>query len=167
MSILAAVALSIGAGKALNNTDTNVPGWTYSAHVSAPISRRYALDAGYTRIGISMLGEDAAIGSAGVLYRHDRLSLGLSVITGASYSHAVWWNPATHSVCVIGQRDCTRYANDGSHYSRACHLCGGVIAAQYSLGKGFALRAEYYGLRRMNPTFQGTVIQITYTIGGK
>lgn len=161
-TLLAGMALSIGVGKALNNTNTRLPGYTGSVHISAPLGK-YALDAGYTRIGASQLAENAAIGSLGFLREGSRYTLGISALTGASYSAAVWWDSAHPHVC--GVEGCgKRYDNDGTHFSRACHLCGAVVSAEYRITPALGFRLEYYGLRHMTPTFQGVIVQLTYRI---
>lgn len=167
-AMIAALSLTAGAGKALNNINTRLPGYVGSVHASLALTPRLSLDAGYTRIEASQLGENAAISTAGVEFKTgNRLSLGFSVITGASYSAAVWWDSA-HPEQTCGVEGCgKRYENDGTHYSRACHLCGAEITAALKLTHGFGVRAEYAGLRHMSPTFQGTIVQVTYTIGAR
>lgn len=112
------------------------------------------------------LAENTAISTVGYTFGHGRAQFGLAAITGASYSAAVWWDKHDRHPC--GVEGCgKRYVNDGQHFSRACHMCGGVVAVDYRLPHGFGLRAEYYGLRHMTPTFQGVVVQATYTIGAR
>lgn len=158
-ALLAAAALSIGIGKMLNNTDSPLPGYTGSAHLSVQ-----RVDIGYTRMGASQLAENAAITTVGYKMPAGRFDFTFSAIAGASYSAAVWWD-SKHPDESCGVEGCgRRYDNDGTHFSRACHLCGGVVSVAYKLPHGFGIRAEYYGLRHMTPTFQGVIVQATYTI---
>jgi hypothetical protein len=167
LSLLAAASLTIGAGKALNNTNTALPGWVGSIQGNVRLTPRLDAFAGYTRLGASFLAENAAIGYVGIGYRAKYARIGLGVITGASYSAAVWWDSSKPDQTCRPYGCGKRYENNGSVFSRACHLCGGVLSVDYAFTDHIGIRAEYYGLRHMEPTFQGTVIQITYTIGGR
>lgn len=154
--------LEIGAGKALNNCNTRLPAPVYSGRAIVKHGA-WSFDAAYTRIGKSQVGENAAISSVGASRAMGRWSFGAGVITGASYSAAVWWDKANPHPC--GVDGCgIRYANDGKHFSRACHLCGAELSIQYALTRRFAVRGEYIGLRHMTPTFQGVVLQLTYEV---
>lgn len=164
MSILAVIA-SVGIGKALNNTNTKLPGWTYSAHAGLVLNDKWEASANYTKLFASQLGENSAISTATLERKFSRWSIGGGVVTGTSYAAAVWWDK-DHRDQTCGVEGCgIRYENDGTHFSRACHLCGGAVSAAYSLGSGFSLRAEYYGIRKMQPTFQGLIVQMTYSVG--
>lgn len=168
MGVIAALSLTSGIGKALNNTNSQLPGYAGSLHISAVIQPGLQLEAGYTRLGATQLGEDSAISSIGLVAKSSKhTTVGVSIITGASYSAAVWWDKDQPDNVYGVEGGGVRYDNDGTHFSRACHLCGAVVTTQYMLGKGFALRAEYYGLRHMTPTFQGVIVQVTYTIGAR
>ena len=150
--------LELGAGKALNNTNAKLPGWAGSAHLSLQ-----RVDIGYTRLGASQLAENAAISTVGYRLPAGKFDFTFSAITGASYSAAVWWDKEHPHQC--GVEGCgRRYDNDGRHFSRACHMCGGVIGVEYALSHGFGLRADYYGLRHMTPTFQGVIVELTYQV---
>jgi hypothetical protein len=166
-SVAQASGLEIGVGKALNNTNHKVPGWIYSGRVVVT-SGKWSYDAAYTRMGISYLAKNAAISTIGVSRQINKMRYGFSVITGASYDPTVWWSPKhPERSCEIGDDDCGhKYKNDGVHFSRSCHMCGGMISADYSLTERLSARAEYYGLRHMNPTYQGVVLQLTYRLGG-
>jgi hypothetical protein len=157
-------SLSLGAGKALNNTNTALPGWVGSIRGNVSLSPKTDAFAGYTRLGASLLAENAAISYLGIGYRLKYAHIGLGLITGASYSAAVWWDKDKPDQ-YCGVKACgKRYDNDGTHFSRTCHLCGGVLAVDYAITKHIGFRAEYYGLRHIDPTFHGTVIQITWRI---
>lgn len=162
MSILA-LSVAVGLGKALNNTNTRLPGYLGSVHISAgnPDSPHRAV-LGYTHIGMSHVAGDAGITTVGYNHVLPRYTLGFNVITQASYAATVWYN-SEHPSGQVG--DGTRYPNDGVHFSRSCRFCGGTISLDYQLTKRVAFRAEYIGLRHMNPTFQGVLVQVTYRIG--
>jgi hypothetical protein len=164
-----AAEISLGAGKVLNNTDSRLPGWMGSVGLSVPAGA-VDYEARYTRLGKTQLGADAAISTLGATYPQGRVRYGLSAILGASYSPVVWWDKEHPHPCGVEGRGCEewhpkRYDNDGVHYSRACHLCGGVVSVEYRLDNGLGMRLEYYDLRHMTPTFQGMTIQVTYTLG--
>lgn len=159
------VAFELGAGKALNNTNTKLPGYSATARLRV-VRGRWSYDAAYLRMGKSQLAEDAAISTVGVGYSApgSRWRYGMDVITGASYSAAVWWD-STRPNESCGVEGCgRRYANDGQHFSRACHLCGAGVTLEYQWNRKWNIRAEYYGLRHMTPTFQGTVLSISYAL---
>lgn len=167
MSILA-VSVSLGVGKALNNTNTKLPGYLGSAHISARWNDSpYSLVAGYTRIGASYVASNTAISTLGVSRHLGRYSLGINVNTGTSYSAAVWWDK-NNPLQACGVEGCGKeYVNDGTHFSRACHLCGGTIAISVKATKRLSLYVEYVGIRHMSPTFQGLLFQVQYTVNGK
>jgi hypothetical protein len=157
-------SLTLGAGKALNNTNTRLPGWLGSIRGNVSLSPKTDAFVGYTRLGASFLAENAAISYLGIGYKLKYAHIGLGLITGASYSAAVWWDKDKPDQ-TCGVEGCgIRYENNGTVFSRACHLCGGVLSVDYDITKRLGVRAEYYGLRHMEPTFQGTVIQITWRI---
>ena len=156
--------LELGVGKALNNTNSKLPGYVYSVHGIQHIAGMWNMDIGYTRLGKSQLAENAAITTVGSVYDYSGYKIGLGVIAGASYSAAVWWD-AMRPDEECGVEGCgRRYDNDGQHFSRACHLCGGVLIISHKWNR-VGIQLEYYGLRHMTPTFQGIVVQATYTIG--
>ena len=159
------IALSLGAGKMLNNTNTRLPGYVVAAR--GTLSKGYwSADVAYTYMGKSFLGDNAAITTIGVAYGSGRLHYGASLITGASYAVGVTWDSEhpDNDRCAI--EGCGHhYENNGHTFSRACHLCGGTISAEYSLTNHLNLRGEYYGLRHMEPTYQGVMIQLTYSFG--
>lgn len=153
-----AATFQLGIGKALNNTNGALPGYVGSATITAN-----HLTVSYLRMGKSQVGENAALSSFGYSGGRDRYSYSLSLITGASYSAAVWWD-SKHPQNSCGVEGCgKRYANDGRHYSRACHLCGGVIGAQYNPSRHTFIRLDYFGIRHMSPTFQGLVATMGLT----
>ena len=103
----------------------------------------------------------------GVGIHYGDFSLGVSEIVGASYSAEVWWDK-DHPEHECAYRHCgKKYKNNGRLFSRACHLCGTVVSVDYNLGHNFSVRGEYYGLLHMKPTFQGVVVQLRYSMGGK
>ena len=156
-------SLTFGVGKALNNNDTANPGWVYSGHATL-VAGRYDFDVGYTRLGRSWLGENAAITTAGIGYRSGKLHYGVAEIIGASYSAEVWWD-SEHPDRECYKTHCgKKYRNSGTTFSRACHLCGTVVSLDYALTRNISVRGEYYGLLHMNPTFQGVVVQLTYSV---
>lgn len=162
---MAALSLTLGAGKSLNNTNSRLPGYAGSAHLEYALSKAWNADIGYTRLGASQLGEDAAISTVGLARASARYSVSAGLITGASYSAAVWWDYTTPEVTYGVEGGGERYENDGTHFSRACHLCGGVVSMEYRLTSAVSIKFEYYGLRHLTPTFQGSIIQLTYRIG--
>ena len=162
-----ASSLELAAGKALNNTNTKLPGYVYSATADVNLSRDWSADIRYMRMGKSQVGENAAFTTIGVQYSHGRFKYGAGVIASAAYSAAVWWDK-DHPSQSCGVEGCgRRYDNDGIHFTRACHQCGGYVSAEYSSARGLGIRADYIGLRHMDPTFQGVIVQLTYTIGVK
>jgi hypothetical protein len=176
LSLLAAASLTIGAGKMINNTSTGAPGWMGSIRATLPINELWGADIGYTRLGNSWLAQDAGITTLGLQRHTGRYTLGVSAVYLAAYSPKVWWysddpNSPVHCSNDSHPSPCRNYPHGGnvkggSGYMRHCHLCGGVLSVQYALTDHIGIRAEYYGLRHIEPTFQGVVIQITYTIGG-
>jgi hypothetical protein len=154
-----APVFQLGIGKALNNTNARLPG--YAASITATYGH---LTASYLRMGKSQVGEDAAISTVGYSYSLPSrpISFSLSVVTGASYSAAVWWDQERpDEECGPYGRGCEhsrRYDNDGAHFSRACHMCGGAIGVQYNPSRHVFVRLDYFGIRHMTPTFQGLVI---------
>jgi hypothetical protein len=157
--------ITLGAGKALNNTDSNVPGYVVSGRVTVS-NGVWSGFAGYTHIGKSFLAEDAAISTAGVGYTYKHATMTVAEIIGASYSAVVWWDKDDPDNHECYRRHCgKKYPNNGTTFSRACHLCGTAVGLDYAISKHWSLRAEYYGLLHMEPTFQGGIVQVTYSIG--
>lgn len=173
MSILAATAasLSLAAGKLLNNTNAALPGYTISVSGSLPVYRRLSLDGTYLRVGKSQLAENMAITSVGLGYVYKNLHITAAEILVAAASPVVWWYSDEHGegFCQIGGGNdsrCKRYSH-GAELSRACRNCGEEVSLSYTTCSGWGIKASYYGLLHMKPTFQGVVMQVSYTFGGR
>lgn len=159
--------LSLGVGKLVNNVNTSLPGYVVAVHGNYSLTPNWGIDASYMKLGKTQMADDAAITTAGATRKLGRLTLGLSAIVRATYNPAVWWNDDKPGYqCQIGEDECRDHRkNDGIHLSKSCQFCGGVVSASLPVWKGLGVKLEYYGLRKISPTFQGAVMQVTYTIG--
>jgi hypothetical protein len=162
---MAGTDVTLGAGKLLNNTNSNVPGYVVSGRVTAT-SGAWSGFADYLHIGKSFLAEDAAITTVGAGYTYKRATMTIAEIIGASYSAVVWWDKDDPDNQECYRHHCgKKYPNNGTIFSRACHMCGTAVGVDYALSKRWSVRGQYYGLLHMEPTFQGVVVQVTYSIG--
>ena len=142
MSALCCLALT--AGKLLNNTNANGPGYTYGAEVSA-----YHVRYNYQRIGSTVIADNMAYSTLSLTQSYKRLTFAIGTVPQMTYSAHVWWEGR-------------KYVNDTQHFSKSCRWCGVSYAVDYAVTNHLSVRASYVSQMNLDPTYNGLTLGVVY-----
>lgn len=145
---------SVGAGKMLNNTNTEVPGWVGSieyAHTKMLWDLSVRVD--LLKASRSHLSEwgDSTFETIAVAKDVGPWTFGLGEVEYMNYDAHCKWKGRL-------------YAHDLHNFSRHCWQCGQVATVAYHFQGRFSVEAQYYRVMRFSPTYNGTILLLKYDI---